>query len=162
MEFRQMRRAKQALSEEETLAILAGGKTGVLGVIGDHGYPYTVPIHYAYHNGKIYFHCAKAGHKLDAIRQCDKVSLCVIEKADIIKAELTTYFRSIIVFGRARVLETEEETFHAAECFGLKYNEDKEVVDKEIKREWNALCCVEITIEHMTGKEAIELRRQRQ
>lgn len=54
-----------------------------------------------------------------------------------------------------------EEIFHAAEVFGMKYNEDKEAVDKEIKREWNALCCVEISIAHMTGKEAIELTRER-
>ncbi len=161
MEFRKMRRFKQELNEKETLEILANGKTGILGVIGDYGYPYTVPVNYVYENGKIYFHCAKAGHKLDAIRQCDKISLCVIEKDDIIKEELTTYFRSVIVFGRTRILETDEEIFNAAEIFGLKYNEDKEAVDKEIRREWNALCCVEITIEHMTGKEAIELTRMR-
>lgn len=161
MEFRKMRRFKQELNEKETLEILANGKTAILGVIGDYGYPYTVPVNYVYENGKINFHCAKTGHKLDAIRQCDKISLCVIEKDDIIKEELTTYFRSVIVFGRTRILETDEEIFNAAEVFGLKYNEDKEAVDKEIRREWNALCCVEITIEHMTGKEAIELTRMR-
>ncbi len=161
MEFRKMRRFKQELNEQETLDILKNGKTGILGVIGDYGYPYTVPVNYVYENGKIYFHCAKAGHKLDAILQCDKISLCVIEKDDIIKEELTTYFRSVIVFGRARILATDEDIFNAAEIFGLKYNEDKEAVDKEIRREWNALCCVEITIEHMTGKEAIELTRMR-
>lgn len=161
MEFRKMRRFKQELNEKETLEILENGKTGILGVMGDYGYPYTVPLNYVYENGKIYFHCAKVGHKLDAIRQCDKVSLCVIEKDDIIKEELTTYFRSVIVFGRARILETDDEIFNVAEIFGLKYNEDKEAVDKEIRREWNALCCVEITIEHMTGKEAIELTRMR-
>ncbi len=161
MEFRKMRRFKQELNEKETREILANGKTGILGVIGDHGYPYTVPVNYVYENGKIYFHCAKEGHKLDAIRQCDKISLCVIEKDDVIKEKLTTYFRSAIVFGRARILGTDEEIFNAAEILGLKYNEDKEVVDREIRREWNALCCVEITIEHMTGKEAIELTRMR-
>ncbi len=85
MEFRKMRRFKQELNEKETLEILTNGKTGILGVIGDYGYPYTVPVNYVYENGKIYFHCAKAGHKLDAIRQCDKISLCVIEKDDVIK-----------------------------------------------------------------------------
>lgn len=159
MEFRKMRRFKQQLSEAETMAIVKNAKTAILGVNGDGGYPYTVPINFVYDNNKIYFHGAKAGHKLDAIKKDNKVSLCIVDKDDIVKEELTTYFRSVIIFGTAKVLETDEEIFQAAEIFGLKYNEDKEAVDKEIKREWNALCCVEISIEHITGKEAIELTR---
>ena len=157
MEFRKMRRIKQQLTGNECIKILEYGKTGILGLIGDGGYPYTVPVNYVYEDGKILFHGSKTGHKQDAIKQCDKVSFCVIEKDDVIKEELTTYFKSVILFGRARVLETDEDIFHAAEILGLKYSEDKETIGKEIKREWKALNCIEITIEHMTGKEAIEL-----
>lgn len=159
--FRPMRRSRQQLSNEETLAILAKGKTGVLGVIGEHGYPYTIPINYVYADGKIYLHGAKTGHKQDAIQSCDKVSFCVIEKDDVVAEELTTYFRSIVLFGRARKLEEEQEIFHAAEVLGLKYYSDKKSVEKEIKQEWNALSCIEITIEQITGKESIELTRAR-
>ena len=159
--FREMRRGKQQLPLEESLQILKQGTLGILGVQGDDGYPYTVPINYVYIDGKIYFHGARAGHKLDAIRQCDKVSFSVIEKDDIVAEELTTYFRSVILFGRARVLDTEDEMFHAAEVLGLKYLADDERVTQEIKENWNTLCCVEITIEHITGKEAVELTRQR-
>lgn len=158
--FRQMRRFKQQLSEEETQKILKQGKTGILGVLGEEGYPYTVPINYIYADGKIYFHSAKAGHKRDAIQKCNKVSLCVIEKDDVVPEKLTTYFRSVILFGRARILETEEEIFHAAEILGLKYYDNKEEVDEAIRKEWNALSCVEITIEHMTGKTGKELLEQ--
>ncbi len=159
--FRDMRRSRQRLTDEESAAILRSGKSGVLGVIGDDGYPYTVPVNYVYDQGRIYFHCAKSGHKLDAIRRCPKVSLCVVEKEDIVVEELTTYFRSVILFGQARVLEGEEERFRAAEIFGLKYCNDKEKVDQEIRKEMAALCCVEIQVEHMTGKEAIELTKLR-
>ncbi len=155
--FREMRRFKQQLNEKESIEILKAGKTGILGVLGDNGYPYTVPINYVYEDGKIYFHGAKVGHKIDAIKQCNKVSLCVIEKDDVIKDELTTYFRSVILFGKARILETDEEIFHAVSVFSLKYNNDKEVVDKGIKKAWDRLSCVEIVIEHITGKEAKEL-----
>ncbi len=155
--FREMRRFKQQLSEKESIEILKTGKTGILGVLGDNGYPYTVPINYVYEDGKIYFHGAKVGHKIDAIKQCNKVSLCVIERDDVIKDELTTYFRSVILFGKARILETDEEIFHAVSVLSLKYNNDKEVVDKGIKKEWGRLSCVEIVIEHITGKEAKEL-----
>lgn len=160
--FRKMRRFKQELSEAETVQILKEGSSAVLGVMGDGGYPYTVPINYVYADGKVFFHCAKQGHKLDAIRRCDKVSLCVIAKDDLVPEELTTYFRSVILFGRARVLEGEEEIFRAAQVFGLKYNPDREKVDGEIRKEREALCCVEITVEHLAGKEAIELRRARE
>ena len=155
--FREIRRIKQKLSEEEAIEILKKGKTAVLAVLGDDDYPYTVPINYVYQNGKIYFHGAKQGHKLDAIKKHDKVSLCVIDKDELVKDELTTYFRSVIIFGKATVITDEKQTYHAAEIFGLKYNDDKEKVDKEIEREWKALTCVEITIEHISGKEAIEL-----
>lgn len=159
--FREMRRKKQELSKDECIEILQNGKTAVLGVVGDDGYPYAVPINYVYADNKIYFHGAKCGHKIDAINQCSKVSLCVVDKDDVVKEELTTYFKSVILFGRARVLETHDEIFRAAKIFGLKYNNDITAVENEIKREWNALCCVEIEIEHITGKEAIELTRKR-
>ena len=121
----------------------------------------TVPINFVYANDKIYFHGAKNGHKIDAINKCNKVSLCVVDKDDVIEEELTTYFKSVILFGKARILNTDKEIFHAAKVFGLKYNNDVTTVEKEIKREWNALSCIEIKIEHMTGKEAIELTRKR-
>lgn len=159
--FREMRRKKQELSKEECIDILQTAKTAVLGVVGNDGYPYTVPINFVYANDKIYFHGAKNGHKIDAINKCNKVSLCVVDKDDVIEEELTTYFKSVILFGKARILNTDKEIFHAAKVFGLKYNNDVTAVEKEIKREWNALSCIEIEIEHMTGKEAIELTRKR-
>lgn len=52
---------------------------GVLSVIGDDGYPYRMPMDYWYceETNRIYFHGARAGHKIDAIKHCDKVSFCV-------------------------------------------------------------------------------------
>ncbi len=159
--FREMRRFRQQLSAEESAQLLREGTVAVLGVLGDDGYPYTVPINYVYADGKIYFHGAKAGHKFDAITRCDKVSLCVVSQDTIVREELTTYFKSVIAFGRARVLETDEEIFRAAELLGLRFNSDRARVDRAIRNEWSALCCVEITLEHITGKEAIELTKAR-
>ena len=75
-----MRRSKQALPEEECLRILACGYRGFLSVIGDGGYPYTVPINFVFEDGKLYFHCAKEGHKLDALRACDKACFTVLDE----------------------------------------------------------------------------------
>ena len=162
-EFREMRRKKQQLPETECISILERNTAGVLAVLGDGGYPYAVPLSYIYHDNKIYFHCAKSGHKLDAIRACNKVSFCVTDQDHIVPEEYTTYFRSVIVFGQAKIMEEEEEIYRAIEMLAKKYAPDdtKENRDMMIEKELSALCMVEIEIKHMTGKEAIELIRQR-
>lgn len=156
--FREMRRKKQLLSKQATEEILRNGQSGVLGVTGDDDFPYVVPLSYVYENGKIYFHCAKTGYKLDGIQRNSKVSFCVIDKDQIVPDKFTTYFRSAIVFGNAQILTEDAVKQYAMELLVRKYSNDyQEDGTNEIKREWKALCVVEIMIEHMTGKEAIEL-----
>ena len=159
--FRTMRRFKQQLSDEEAKRILAEGQTLILAVHGDDGYPYAVPLNHVYHDGKVYVHCAKAGHKLDAMKADPKVSFTVIERDDVVPEKLATYYRSVIAFGRARILEDADEKRRAAEVLGLHYYNVPEAVQKEIDCTWNALVCIEITIDHMTGKEARDLAMQR-
>lgn len=103
--FREMRRKKQILSNKENIEILESGTSGVLALLGDDEYPYAVPISYVYDNSKIYFHGAKEGHKIDAIRKCSKASFCVIARDEICPEKYATYFRSVIVFGKIRILE---------------------------------------------------------
>ncbi|MDO4650313.1 MAG: pyridoxamine 5'-phosphate oxidase family protein [Eubacteriales bacterium] len=155
--FRKMKKIRQELSPEETREILKKGKTGVLGVLGEDDYPYTVPVNYVCVGQKIYLHGAKTGHKIDSIRKHEKVSFCVISQDDLVSEELTTYFKSVIVFGKARVLESEEEIFQCIQTLGLKFNPDEGRVKAEIQKSFHALGCIEITIEHMTGKQSIEL-----
>lgn len=156
--FREMRRKKQLLSQEAAAAVLERGSAGVLAVNGDEGYPYAVPLSYVYGGNKIYFHCALMGHKLDAIRRSDKVSFCVIDKDTVVPEKYTTYFRSVIVFGRARVLEDEGEKRAALEALAARYTPDDEPGRlREIDKSFKQVCMVELSIEHMTGKEAVEL-----
>lgn len=161
--FREMRRKKQLLSEAEIIRILNNRTSGVFGVTGDDGYPYTVPLSYVYEDGKLYFHCAKEGHKIDGIRRNEKVSFCVIDKDEIIPEKFTTHFRSVIVFGRARILVEENERQFALECINAKYSPDfREEGLKEIEKDWDRVCVVEIIIEHITGKTAIEIVKKNQ
>ena len=156
--FREMRRKKQALSTEESLAILNRGISGVLAVTGDQGYPYAVPLSYVYDNNKIFFHCALSGHKLDAIAANNKVSFCVVGQDRVMLQEYTTYFRSVIIFGRARILEDPIEKRTALEKLAAKYSPEQETGRlREIDRLFERTCMVEIVIEHITGKEAVEL-----
>ena len=89
--FREMRLKRQLLSKEDTQKVLYQGTSGVLAVSGDDDYPYAVPLSYVYDGHKIYFHGAKAGHKLDSIVKNPKASFCVIDKDQIVPDESTTY-----------------------------------------------------------------------
>ncbi len=156
--FREMRRKKQLLPDDVTERILETGLVGILGVSGDDDYPYTVPVNYAYEDGKIYFHSAKTGHKLDGIQRNNKVSFCVIDRDEVVAEKFTSYFRSAIAFGKAQIVADEIVKQHAMELLVRKYSPGLEVEGAaEIRREWHRLSVVEITIDHVTGKEAIEL-----
>lgn len=156
--FRKMRRQRQQLSDEKAELLLKEASHGVLGVVGDNGYPYTVPVNHVYDNGKIYFHCAKSGHKLDAIKNCDKVSFCVISKSDVIPSERATDYLSVIAFGKARIITDSKEIYRISELIGDKFSSGyPEETEKEINDtiKANAMYCVEITVEHITGKCAL-------
>ena len=157
--FREMRRKKQALTAEECAAVLTRGTSGVLALSGDDGYPYAVPINYVYDGTNLYFHCAKAGHKLDAIRRNEKASFCVIDQDQIVPEKYTSYFRSVIAFGRMRILENEQEKRAAIEKLAVKYAPEgsPESREKEIRKFWEGFYMLEMSIEHLTGKEAKEL-----
>lgn len=160
--FREMRRKKQILSEGECIDVLQRGTSGVLAVSGDDGYPYAVPLSYVYHDSKIFFHCAKAGHKIDSIAGNEKVSFCVIDKDSVVPEEYTSYFRSVIVFGKARIIEDEAQARSAIERLAKRYSPEQEQGRlQEIDRLMAQLCMIELDIEHMSGKEAIELVRQK-
>lgn len=162
--FRELRRKRQELSLEESLDILNKGTSGVLALLGDNDYPYTVPISYVYDNAKLYFHGAKNGHKIDALRKHDKASFCVISQDKIIPEEYTTYFRSVIVFGKIRIMEDETAMKKAIQALAIKYypSDSETERQKVINREWKPLCMIELSIEHISGKEAIELVKAKQ
>ena len=121
--FREMRRNRQALSAGDASALLEAGTSGVLAVAGDDGYPYAVPLSYACdrEGERIWFHCARSGHKLDAVRRCEKASFCVIVQDQIVPEEYTTHFRSVIAFGTVRIIQDGAALRAAAEQLGQKY-----------------------------------------
>ena len=160
-EFRAMRRKRQQLSEEESVAILKKATAGTLALLGDNDYPYAVPLSYVYQEGRVYFHSALAGHKVDAIRKCDKASFCVIEQDDVQPEKYTTFFRSVIAFGRIHIIEDEHEKLETARMLGNRYNPNHdEALQKEIEGGLSRMLMIRFDIEHLTGKEAIELMKQ--
>ena len=156
--FREMRRKNQLLTDEECIEILNSSTSGTLALLGDNNYPYSVPISYVYNDGKLYFHSALTGHKIDAINMHSKASFCVIAQDKVVPEKYTTYFRSVIAFGKICVIDSDAEKLRAIEILAEKYSPQlAEGRKKEIEDNFSRMCMIELDIEHMTGKEAKEL-----
>ena len=162
-QFRAMRRKRQQLSEEESISILRKSTAGTLALLGDNDYPYAVPISYVYADGRLYFHSALSGHKVDAIRKCEKASFCVTAQDEVHPEKYTTFFRSVIAFGRIHIIEDETEKQETARMLGNRYNPNQEeALQKELENGLSRMLMICFDIEHLTGKEAIELMKQRE
>lgn len=157
---RTMRRFKQQLPAEDTERILHNGKYCVLAVSGDDGYPYAVPVNYVYDGTAIYIHSAAQGHKIDALKRNLKCSMCIVDKDEVMPEQFTSYFRSVIVFGEAQFIESTDEKIAILRLLCEKYSPGIDP-QAEIDRFINTVCIIKISIESVSGKEAIELTRAR-
>lgn len=149
--FRKMRRFKQQLTSQECDQVLSYEKRATLAVQGENGYPYAIPINFLYKDGKVYFHCAKAGQKIDAMRANPHVCLTLHDAGHPVEGKQGLDVRSVIVFGTVHMMDANNATMSVCREFGLKYF-DESYVDHEIEKAGKRVQMVEITIDHMTGK----------
>lgn len=160
--FREMRRKKQELSEDLCLDILRRSTHGVMALLGDEGYPYALPLNHVLMNGRLYFHCALEGHKLDALQSYDRASYCVVDADEVDSQALSTRFRSVIAFGRARLLTDDQLKRRALIAIGERFapqNMCKALL--EIDESLHRTGVIEFSIEHLSGKESKALARER-
>ena len=152
--FRKMRRFNQQISDSECIEILKNTKRGVLSLIGDDGYPYGLPIDHWYceDDGKIYFHGAKEGHKIDSIKACGKASYCVYDEGFRKEGDWALNIKSVITFGRISLVEDEEKAREICTALVRKFTDDEEYLEKELKNALPRVQCLEFVPEHMTGK----------
>jgi hypothetical protein len=154
--FRDMRRKNRELPYEECIEILTNEPRGVLAVLGDYDYPYTVPMTHVFLDGKIYFHGAQTGHKNDAIKKHDKVSYCVMDKGVKAKDSWWYTFKSVVVFGKIRTLSDKDEKIEKLTYLGDKFFPTHEETVSEINRLLDKTEVFEITIDHISGKRVEE------
>ena len=153
--FREMRSKANMLTKEEVENILKTSPNGTLALYGENGYPYSVPVNFVYSDGKIYFHGAAEGYKLDCMKKDPHVSFSVIGKDDIAKENFTTLFSSVIAFGTIRVIDTMEEKIPVLEAMVGKYSAEFMESGKELIRKGCGSVAYELTIDHMTGKKGM-------
>ena len=152
--FRDLRRFKQQLSQEECIEVLTNELRGVLSVIGDDDYPYGIPLNHYYNpeDGKIYFHSGKGGHKLDSIAGNNKVSFCVYDEGYRKEGDWALNIRSVVVFGRAEIVEDWDLASRVIRQLSYKFTKDDEYINKDFENNGPATVCFAITPEHISGK----------
>ena len=156
--FREMRRKKNEISIDMAKQLLASSRRGVLAMNGDDGYPYAIPVNYLYDDKaqRIYFHGAKIGHKVDALRACDKVCFTVYGNETVRTESWAPFMQSVVVFGRCHMMDAGSEATRRLKQFAMKYYPSEQLVDEEIAHAGKAVQVFEIEIEHMSGKEIQE------
>lgn len=156
--FRPIRRKKREISIDSARELLLCARRGVLAVNGDDGYPYAVPINYIFDSSvdKIYFHGARAGHKYDSIKRDDRICFTVTGK-EIIKEEAwAPYLQSVVVFGRCRMIEDQDEAMNLVRKLASKYYPNNDLIEEEVQQSGKGVQMFEITIEHISGKQVQE------
>ena len=152
--FREMRRKRQQITEEECIRILTHEKRGALAVHGDEGYPYVIPVNFYYdeQTKTLYFHGAKTGYKIDAIRKNNKVCFTVWDSGTKKDGDWADYVTSVVVFGTATLVETDDRISEKLREIGLKYYPTAEEVDAVLQRSAKNVQMISVHIDHMTGK----------
>ena len=152
--FRNLTRIKQQLPPEECIRLLQQQPRGVLSLLGDDGYPYGLPIDHWYNSedGQIYFHSGMQGHKVDAIRRCDKASFCIYDEGCRPQGDWALSIRSVIVFGRVRIVEDQAKAIELTRRLSCKYTSDSAFIEDEIRKYGHETLVFTVIPEHITGK----------
>lgn len=156
--FRKVRKKANEISASLAKDLIKKSRRGILAVNGDNGYPYAIPINYLYEeeSQKIFFHGSKVGHKVDAIKNSDKVCFTVYGNEQIKEEAWAPYLQSAIVFGRCKLIEDEDRAMEVLKDFAMKYYPSASMVEEEMNKVAKATQMFEITIEHISGKEVQE------
>ena len=156
--FRPIRKKKNDIGVETAEQLLLHCRRGILAMSGMEGYPYAVPINFYFdkESYKIYFHGAKAGHKIEALRACDKVCFTVYGNETVKEEAWAPFVQSAVVFGRCHLMENGPEAMARLKQFAMKYYPEERLADEEIAKAGKAAQLFEIEIEHLSGKEVQE------
>jgi len=152
--FRELIRKNKELPLEECIRVLKTEKRGVLSVNGDHGYPYGMPMNHWYNeeDGKIYFHCGKVGHRLEALQKDGKVSFCVYDEGYQNPGQWALQFKSIIVFGKMAIVDDLDRLVDITTKLSHKFTQDEAYIKEEIRQYAGGTLLLELTPEHICGK----------
>jgi nitroimidazol reductase NimA-like FMN-containing flavoprotein (pyridoxamine 5'-phosphate oxidase superfamily) len=140
-------------NNEECEKIIAGTYQGVLAMtVGDQ--PYALPLNHAYRDGRLYFHCADSGQKLETIRQNPNVVYVIKhyygDSAELAKAmKCHGHWESVIAYGTARVVAEKDELIRTFRTFMAYYGHDDYQHGEELLQKTNVIV---IEVDRMTAR----------
>ncbi len=152
--FRELKRKNKQISMQDCIQVLKNETRGVLSVLGDEGYPYGMPMNHWYNeeDGKLYFHCGKAGHRLDALKACNKVSFCTYDKGYHNEGDWAWNVKSVIVFGTVAIIDGLDTIIDITTKLSYKFTQDENYIKEEIERSVHGTRLLCLTPEHICGK----------
>lgn len=152
--FRELIRKNKRLSDDECISILKNEKRGVLSILGENGYPYGMPMNHFYNedDGKIYFHSGNIGHRLDSLKNDNRVSFCTYDKGTKKEGHWALNIKSVIVFGKIDLVEDQQIIADIAAKLSRKFTQDEEYIKDEIKKHAHRTVLLVLTPEHICGK----------
>ena len=156
--FRKMRRFRQQIADEECIELLKNEKRGVMSLIGENGYPYGIPLNHYYceEDGRLYFHGAKEGYKLDCLKHCDKVCYTVFNEGYRNNGDWALNVKSVVIFGTVKAVDDVDKAAEICTRLCRKFTDDEEYLRHELETALPRVQCLELTVEHMTGKSVKE------
>jgi uncharacterized protein len=151
-----MRRCEREIQDEKEIRdILEKALVCRLGLCDDQQ-PYIVPMNYGYRNRCMYFHCAREGRKIDILKKNARVCIEVDTDTRIVQGDApcrwTAKYRSVIGFGRARIIDDEKEKKAGLDVIMAHYGgSGGDYDEKSLQR----TSLIEVVLESMTGKQSL-------
>ncbi len=153
-DFRPMRRFKQALTKEECVKVLTEAPRGIMAFHGENGYPYAIPLNQYYNekDGKLYFHGAKEGLKLDLIKTNPQVCFTAMDEGFKKEGDWALNIKSVVCLGHIEELKDREQVIEITRRLALKFYPDAASAEKEVVAAADRVNVLVMTIDRMTGK----------
>lgn len=151
----QYRMKKHQLNEEQITEILVNAPVGNLATINENGYPYAVPVHFIYDDGKIYIHGLPKGQKISNISTNEKVCFEAYFMKGIILNEapcdVNTEYESVVIMGKAAIVKDDDLKETVLNKIVEKYTPHLSGI-KFPEHTMRGTSVIEVIIEECTGK----------
>ncbi len=155
----QLRRTDRVMPEQRALEMLERGFSGRLATVGEDGYPYCIPLLYIWIDGEVFVHTGAAkGHLRANVEREPRVCFELDEPDEVFdygrfECDSGLAYRSVVVFGRIRIVEDRAIKQRFCETLMSKYGKPDSGRPKGFFPRLDAITVYAISVERMTGKE---------
>lgn len=155
----QLRRTDRVMPEQRALEMLERGFSGRLATVGEDGYPYCIPLLYLWIDGEVFVHTGAAkGHLRANVEREPRVCFELDEPDEVFdygrfECDSGLAYRSVVVFGRIRIVEDRAIKQRFCETLMSKYGKPDSGRPKGFFPRLDAITVYAISVERMTGKE---------